>query len=481
MIHIVGLGPGNPKALTMGVLEVIQRFPLYLRTKEHPTVDYLVKENIAFRSFDDLYEKADKFEEVYGRITEEVVKLGKTAEIVYAVPGHPMVAEKSVLLIIDSCKENKIPYKVYPAVSFVDTIFEALEIDPISGLRIVDALDIEVESPDFSKGTVITQVFSTYVAGRVKLALSAYLDDEEEIVYIRAAGTEEEVVKTIPLYELDWQKDIDHLTSVYIPPKTGTYDFYGFQRIVKRLRDKDEGCPWDKEQTHESLKRYLIEEAYEALEAIDQKDSDLLSEELGDVMLQVLLHSAIAEEEGDFNIHEVIRKVSEKMVYRHPHVFNKEKDMTSDEVLVQWDELKKKEKNEEYLTDSLKGVSKFYPSLLRAEKLQKKAKKYGFDWDDISYVFTKVLEEVDEIKEALAAGDQIQAEKELGDLLFSVVNLSRFLKADPELSLNETSDRFISRLSKMEALLEAEKLSFTDLSLEELDKYWEIAKKTEKK
>lgn len=481
MIHIVGLGPGNPKALTMGVLEVIKCYPLYLRTKEHPTVNYLVNENIAFKSFDDLYEKADKFEEVYERITEEVIKLGKTDEIVYAVPGHPMVAEKSVLLILESCKKNNIPYKIYPAVSFVDIIFEVLEIDPISGLRIVDALDIETESPDFSKGTVITQVFSPYVAGRVKLALSAFLDDEEEIVYIRAAGTEEEVIKTIPLYELDWQKDIDHLTSVYIPPKKGAYDFYSFQRIVRRLRDKEEGCPWDKEQTHESLKRYLIEEAYEALEAIDQKDSDLLSEELGDVMLQILLHSTIAEEEGDFNIHEVIRKISEKMVYRHPHVFNKEKDMTSDEVLVQWEELKKKEKNEENLTDSMKSVSKFYPSLLRAEKLQKKARKYGFDWDDISYVFTKVLEEVDEIKEALADGDQLQAEKELGDLLFSVVNLSRFLKADPELSLNETSDRFISRLSKMEALLAAEKLSFTDLSLEELDQYWEIAKKTEKK
>lgn len=481
MIHIIGLGPGSSDALTLGAVKALKSYPLYLRTVKHPTVDHLLEEGVSFEAFDHVYEKADRFEDVYEGIKDLIMDMAKDRDLAYAVPGHPLVAERSVVLILDACKAEGIPYRIYPAVSFVDTMLEALEIDPISGIRIVDALGIEEESPDFSKGTIITQVFSPYVAGRVKLALNRYLDDEDEIVFVRAAGTPEARIARIPLYELDRQKDIDDLTSVYVPPMKGKYDFYRFMGIVERLRDKEEGCPWDREQTHESLKRYLIEESYEALEAIDLEDYDLLSEELGDVLLQILLHSTIARESGEFTIHDVIRTVSEKMIYRHPHVFNKEKDMTADEVLVQWEELKKKEKNEDSLSDALNGISKYYPGLSRAEKIQKKARKYGFDWDEISYVFDKVEEEVLEIREAMEEKDQVKMGKELGDLLFAVVNLSRFLGADPEISLNETSDRFIRRITRMEELLEADGLTFKGLSLEKLDEYWEIAKKEEKK
>ncbi len=480
MIHIVGLGPGNIDALTLGAVKVLGDYPLYLRTEKHPTVNYLVENGISFKTYDFLYEKAEKFEDVYEGIKESIITLAKDGDLTYAVPGHPLVAEKSVNLIIEACKECGTAYKLYPSVSFVDTMLEALEIDPIDGLRIVDALNIEEETPDFSKGTIITQVFSPYIAGRVKIALGLYMDDEDEIVFVRAAGTEEEVIRKIPLYELDRQKDVDDLTSVYVPPIKGRYDFYGFMKVVERLREPKEGCPWDIEQTHESLKRYLIEESYEALEAIDLEDYESLTEELGDVLLQILLHSTIGKEVGEFSVHDVIQVVSEKMIYRHPHVFNKEKELTADEVLVQWEELKKKEKKEESLSDSLDGISKYYPSLSRAEKIQKKARKYGFDWDEISYVFNKVEEEILEIKEAMAEKDPEKVGKELGDLLFSVVNLSRFLDADPELSLNKTSDKFIRRIRRMEELLLAEGLTFKGLSLEKLDKYWEIAKKDEK-
>lgn len=480
MIHIIGLGPGNIDALTLGAVKVLSAYPLYLRTEKHPTVEYLLEKGISFETFDSFYEKADKFEDVYEEIKDTILTLAKKKELAYAVPGHPLVAEKSVTLIIEACKESGIPYKLYPSVSFVDTMLEALEIDPISGLRIVDALNIEEETPDFSKGTIITQVFSPYIAGRVKIALGHYLDDEDEIFFVRAAGTDEETIRRISLYELDRQKDVDDLTSVYVPPIKGRYDFYSFMRIVEKLRNRDEGCPWDMEQTHESLKGYLIEESYEALEAVDLKDYDSLAEELGDVLLQILLHSTIGKEEGEFTVHDVIRAVSEKMIYRHPHVFDKEKDLTADEVTAQWEELKKKEKKEESLSDSLNGISKYYPSLSRAEKIQKKARKYGFDWDEISYVFNKVEEEISEIKEAMEEQNPEKVGKELGDLLFSVVNLSRFLEADPELSLNRTSDKFISRIRRMEELLLAEGLTFRELSLEKLDKYWEIAKKDEK-
>lgn len=480
MIHIVGLGPGHEDALTMGAHTALKNHPVFLRTEKHPTVSFLVEEGIRFETFDSVYENAETFDEVYSTISDQLSLIGEKETFTYAVPGHPLVAEKSVLLLIEKCKEKGIPYKIHPAVSFVDAVFEALEVDPIDGFRIVDALSIEEEVPDYHKGTLITQVFSSYIASRVKIALNEYLEDEDEIFYIRAAGTADEVIRRIPLYELDRQKDADDLTSVYVPPMEGKYSFYDFMKIVEMLRDKDNGCPWDKEQTHESLKPYLIEESYEALEAIDLEDYDALSEELGDVMLQILLHSTISKEEGEFNIHEVIKTVSEKMIYRHPHVFKKDKEMTSEEVLVQWETLKKKEKGEETLSDSLRAISKYYPGLSRAEKIQKKARKYGFDWDDIKDVFLKVEEELQEIKEALQEKDEHYVRKELGDLLFAAVNLARFLGADPEITLNETSDKFIRRITRMEQLLEADNKVFKDLPLKELDKYWEIAKKEEK-
>jgi tetrapyrrole methylase family protein/MazG family protein len=476
---LAGLGPGNYESLTIGTLKLLKAGPLFLRTREHPTVGFLESEGIAFESLDRFYETLDSFEEVYSSIAEFIVTEAVKGDVVYAVPGHPLVAEKSVQLIMEAAKENGIAFRIHPAVSFVDAVTEALGIDPIAGLRIIDALDIENEHPDFSKGTVITQVYSPYVAGRVKLALSQYMEDEAEIVFIRAAGTADESIRKIMLYELDRQKDIDHLTSVYVPKDNLAYDFYSYLRIVERLRGED-GCPWDKEQTHDSLKRYLIEEAYETLEAIDLDDPDLMSEELGDVLLQVLLHSVIGRQSGEFNIHEVIRLGSEKMIYRHPHVFDKDKDMTSDEVLVQWDELKKKEKNEGSIIDAVSSVSRHYPSLLRAEKVQRKARKYGFDWDDIEPVFAKISEEILEVREALDEGNGNDAKKELGDLLFAVVNLSRFIDADPEISLNNTTDRFISRISKMEELISADGVTFKGLGLEELDRYWEKAKIFEK-
>ncbi len=480
MIHIVGLGPGSKDALTLGTMEVLGKYPLFLRTKKHPTVDFLEEQGISYTSFDSFYEKADTFDQVYEDIKTAILAQAKLGDLIYGVPGHPLVAEKSVMLLLEALKKEGMAYRIYPSISFVDTMLEALLIDPIVGIRIVDALDIEKETPDFSKGTIITQVFSPYIASRVKLALLEYLSDEDPVVFVRAAGTQDQVVRHLKLYELDRQKDIDDLTSVYVPPMEGKYDFYTFMKIVERLRDKDEGCPWDKEQTHATLKKYLIEESYEALEAIDLKDYDLLSEELGDVLLQILLHSTIGKEKGEFNIHEVIKTVSEKMVYRHPHVFKKEEVLTTLEVRTQWEELKKKEKKETSLGESLSRISKYNPSLSRAEKIQKKARKYGFDWQEIEDVFLKVHEEIQEIKEALIEGNQKNVEGELGDLLFSVVNLSRFLTVDPEIALNGTSDRFIHRIEAMEVELSRDNQVFQELSLEKLDEYWEKAKKREK-
>ena len=347
MIRIVGLGPGDKDAITLGTLEVLKNGGnVFLRTYKHPNVEYLEQLGVKFETYDEIYDNAENFDEVYSSIAEKLMKEQKSYEdIVYAVPGHPLVAEKSVSNLIKLCEEHGIKYEIYPAVSFIDVIMESLQIDPVNGLKVIDAFDIHNQLFDKRIGTIVTQVYNNYIASEVKLALSEYYKDDTEIYFIRAAGVKGmESIRKIPLYELDRQEDIDHLTSVYIPKDlSNTYDFKDFTDIMGTLRGED-GCPWDKEQTHESLKRYLIEECYEVLEAIDANDEDMMIEELGDVLLQVVFHAQIGKEEGYFDITDVIKAVSTKMIERHPHIFGNVKADTSEEVLANWDEIKKKEK-----------------------------------------------------------------------------------------------------------------------------------------
>jgi tetrapyrrole methylase family protein/MazG family protein len=245
--------------------------------------------------------------------------------------------------------------------------------------------------------------------------------------------------------------------------------------IMKILRSKD-GCPWDREQTHESLKKYLIEETYEYLEVVDLKDKDRMCEELGDVLLQIVFHAQIASENGDFNIEDVINGVCDKMIHRHPHVFGDVSAETSSEVLKNWEEIKKKEKGTVNQTSVLKGVPVNLPALMRSYKVQQKAAQVGFDWDDTSFVFAKIREEIDELEAEYKKSDKAGMEEELGDVLFSVVNLSRFLKVHPELSLSQSTDKFIKRFEYVEkkAVESGKKLS--DMTLREMDILWEESK-----
>lgn len=267
------------------------------------------------------------------------------------------------------------------------------------------------------------------------------------------------------------------------------YNFDDLINIMTTLRSED-GCPWDKEQTHESLKQYLIEETYEVLEAIDLKDKGKIAEELGDVMLQVVFHSQIAKEKGAFDIETVIDGICRKMVNRHPHVFGDATCSTPDDVSVIWDEIKKDEKQVHSTSEILKDVPSNLPALMRAYKVQKKAAKVGFDWDDIEDVYSKVEEELQEVKEA---NEQLRAatstdltllqdhvSEELGDLLFAVVNLSRFVDAQPELALTSTTEKFISRFEAMESIALKEGTDFSEMSLVEMDALWDRAKKIER-
>lgn len=250
-----------------------------------------------------------------------------------------------------------------------------------------------------------------------------------------------------------------------------TYTFDELMNIIRRLRGKD-GCPWDREQTHESLKSALIEEAYEAVEAINNKDNENLCEELGDVLLQVVMHAAIAEEMKEFAIEDVITAECNKMIHRHPHVFGDAVVSDAQSVLKNWDEIKSKEKNHKNTSESILSIPKALPANIRAEKVQKKAAKTGFDFESYEQVLDKVYEELEELKQAKEIGNMEDIEEEFGDLMFTVVNLSRFLHLNAENSLTNATNKFINRFVSVECLAEQDGKHLKEMSIEEMDALW---------
>ena len=252
-----------------------------------------------------------------------------------------------------------------------------------------------------------------------------------------------------------------------------SYNVKDLEEIVRILRAPG-GCPWDAEQTHQSIRRNFLEEAYEAAEAIDEESPEHLKEELGDVLLQVVFHARMEQEEGRFDLDDVADGVCKKLIYRHPHVFGDVSVSGTGEVLSNWEELKRKEKGQATNTDALESVARSLPALWRAEKVQKKAKKAGFDWPDVSGALDKLSEELEELKAAVAEGTNVA--EELGDLLFSAVNVSRFLKVDCEDVLNQATDTFMDRFRKVEA--QAGDRPMAEMTLAELDQLWERAKET---
>ncbi len=246
--------------------------------------------------------------------------------------------------------------------------------------------------------------------------------------------------------------------------------------IMKELRS-DHGCPWDREQNHKSIRMDVLEEAYEVAEAIDSDNSDLLKEELGDLMLQVVFHSEIESEKGVFDMDDVADGICKKLIYRHPHVFGDVKVNGSADVLKNWDALKSKSKNEEKASDRLRSVPKLLPALMRSEKVGKRAANVGFDFTSTEEVIDRLKSEISELEAAIKSNSDIKIEEELGDILFSCTNLSRFLKKDSEKALTFAINKFIIRFSSVEALIEEDGRTFSELSQEELDEYWEKAKK----
>lgn len=257
-----------------------------------------------------------------------------------------------------------------------------------------------------------------------------------------------------------------------------TYDVNDFRKIIKILRAPG-GCPWDREQTHKSIRRNLLEEAYEVCEAIDEEDTEHLKEELGDLLMQVVFHSQMEEEKENFDLNDVADGACKKLIYRHPHVFGDVKVSDSTEVLTNWDELKRKEKSQSTVTKTMSDVAESLPALWRAEKIQKKAKKIGFDWVDVNGAEEKLSEEHKELEEAIAEGDNKHIEEELGDLLFAAVNTARFCGVDPETALHKSCQKFINRFNFVEENAIDQGKNLKELSLGEMEELYQQAKKRE--
>lgn len=444
MIHIAGLGPGDPGSITLETFQLLKHTRVVLRTEIHPTVESLKEWGIPFVSLDYFYEQNDSFDQVYQTIAQEVIRLYREEDkdLTFCVPGNPLIAERSVAELIGLLDEERIPYRIHPAVSFIDTIMDVLRRDPVRGLLILDAADLRDKGLSPETDTVITQVYNRRIASEVKLALADYLDDEDEVIYIRNAGIkDQENIRRIPLWSLDRQEDVDHLTTVFVERERIKPGFQAFKKTIDTLREPG-GCPWDREQTHESLRRYLIEEAYETVDAITEGDMDDVKEELGDVLLQVLLHARIAQENGDFTIHDVIRTVNEKMISRHPHVFGTLELSDSAQVLDNWEKLKKTEKGDVDLAKKLDKLPKSVPSAMRAVEVAKKAEAYGHKKAGREELIARLT--------ALLSDGGPRTAKEAAELTYLSVLMADNMGLQPEVLLQERVDEEILRLKKID-------------------------------
>lgn len=482
-LTIIGLGAGDFDQLQMGVYKKLKAAKkLYVRTVDHPVLHELAAEGLQFESFDAVYEKHGTFQPVYEEIAEKLIEAATVEDVMYAVPGHPLVAEQTVQLLIAAQAAGKVHVVIEGGQSFLDPIFGALKIDPIEGFQLLDGTSFSMHDLNMRQHILIAQVYDTFSASEVKLTLMEKYDDEYPVTVVTAAGSSQEKITTVPLYELDQRVEVNNLTTVYVPPvktqEEALRDWTTFRQIITTLRGPD-GCPWDQKQTHESLKKYLLEEAHEYLAAVDAEDDFAMIEELGDVLLQVFLNAQIGEDLGYFTLEDVLASISEKMIRRHPHVFSDVSVEDADEVVANWEAIKAEEKgmrDQPLLDEEYRASS----SLQTAYNYQKGAAKVGFDWPDVAGAWDKFAEEWQEFKDEMTNGSNASRLDELGDVLFTLVNLARFYKLSPEEAMLHANEKFARRFGYVEKKVKESGKPFSDYTLEQLDAFWEEAKQIER-
>jgi tetrapyrrole methylase family protein/MazG family protein len=480
-ITIVGLGPAGAAHLGRGARDALanSEATIVLRTLAHPAAQALADERSVL-TCDDLYDSIEVFDDVYSAIAHRVIDAGMFGPVVYAVPGSAIVGERAVPMIRLLAAAADIEVQIEPGLSFLDLAYVAVGVDPIAdGTQILDARDLPDPLP-LHIPTFITQVDSALRASEVSLSLTRTISPEVPVTVLDRLGDPDEVIEQLPVSELS-RYAAGPRTSVYVPPTSS--GFYGLVDINRILREQ---CPWDKEQTHHTLVTHLLEEAYETVDAITalsneapEGDVDFgvyaeVEEELGDLLLQVVFHATMAAEAGAFDIDEVAEAIRRKLVARHPHVFGEVSADDPDEVLANWEEIKQVEKNRESLMDDVPAAM---PGIARSLKVQKRARSVGFDWKNRDDVISVLRGEIDELMAADTDPEAVM--HEIGDVLFTSVNLARHCNVDPEVALRGAVERFRSRFRYMETAFAQDSRSMREAPSEDLEKAWEEAKEAE--
>lgn len=355
-LRIVGLGPTNEKDLTVKALEAIHdESKKFLRTEAHDAVAYFRSHHIPYQAYDYLYESEDDFDSIYRAICEDLLERSRDEDITYFVPGHPLIAEKTVIYLLE--KDPTI--EIVDGLSFIEPVLSSVKRDPVDGMKIINGDDFSDLDLDLHVDTIVTQVYNQRIVRELKLALSELYGDEHEVFVLSHAGHEEKAFfEKRPVYMLDRFDDYGYETSLFVPKTDEHGDVRDIVRLIRRLRGP-EGCPWDVKQTHESIKANLIEEAYEAAYAIDCKDAFAMEEELGDVLFQVIFHAELAAQEGTFTLASLVRVLVDKMIRRHPHVFRGG--------INDWEGIKSAERGSQTLSQKLRHYDGL-PALLRGQK-----------------------------------------------------------------------------------------------------------------
>ena len=467
MLTIVGLGCSPADLSEGGKNAVLSAGTVILRTGETPAAAG-VKGLVPVETLDYIYRKSRNFDSLNKNLAAQVLREAKEKDVVYCVDGS-VTEDVSAQILIAKRKD----VRIFDGPSKSARAFAAAKISSCRS-ACVSAYDMG----GYRRADLPLCVYDMdceLVAGDVKLRLADLFGDEADAYFISEKGA-----KKIKLYEADRQKGYGPLTALVLDEipllKKERFDYEDLIDIMRRLRAPD-GCPWDRAQTHESIRANMIEEAYELVDAVDSKDDSKILEEAGDVLMQGAFHSVIAEERGAFTPEDVLSAVCEKLIFRHSHIFGKDKAENEAGALSVWEKNKREEKGQKTASDTVKDVPAAFPAVMRAQKTAKRAAKFGYDFKDAAEAGEKVKEELAELLSAVKEGDKAHISEEAGDLLFSAVNVARLAGADGEMSLKESTDKFVRRFCATEALVLADGRKMEELDAETLWKYYEEAKK----
>lgn len=481
-ITILGLGPGDPKYLTREAWDwLAQAKVIHTISRDHPVLTNL-PEDIHVIAYDELLDEDGLSNEVYAEIAARIIELAKKnpGDITFAISGQKFGENAVCHEIFRLAEIDNISFHFIEGINFLSSITSASGINPLQKVFVLDAVELGLlHHPSFPPHMplIVPNLYSQKTAANVKMTLLAQYPQDTSVRLIHLHGNVETHVEDLPLGKIDDNPMNFGQTALYVPPLSKENSFEAFQEIIAHLR-APEGCPWDREQTHLSLRKNLLEETYEALSAFDDEDIEGIKEELGDLLLQIVLHAQIASEAGEFRMGDILAGIHNKLVFRHPHVFGETQVSGVKNVLQNWERLKEDERASKGNPEKgqLDGVPLILPALNQAQEIQSRAARVGFDWSEIKPVLEKVFEEIEEVQGARNAQHR---EKEIGDLLFAVVNLARWYKVDAESALRLTNLKFRKRFAYIEKQAKSNGTRLSEMTLAEMDHWWEQAKEFE--